>query len=145
MIRILCLLSVLFTIGCKTESTPVSKGLPPDFEEFYRVFHQDSLYQIEHIRFPLKGLPDYAGEEAVTGDGFHWEKEAWKMHRPMDPQISDFTRQLEVVEDFMVIERWRHRQQALGMERRFTKLGDEWYLIYYAGINQFQAKTPADQ
>ena len=29
-----------------------------DFDSFYRSFHQDSLFQMSHIRFPLEGRPD---------------------------------------------------------------------------------------
>ena len=32
--------------------------LPEDFVAFYERFLQDSLYQMEHINFPLEGIPD---------------------------------------------------------------------------------------
>lgn len=44
--------------------------LPADFVEFYRRFHSDSLYQIEHINWPL------AGKQARQIDSGHVE--FWK-------------------------------------------------------------------
>ena len=40
----------------------------------------------------------------------------------------------------MVVEYIVHKNGKFGMERRFAKFGDEWNLIYYAGLNRFSSQ-----
>lgn len=112
------------------------------FREFYKRFHQDSLYQIEHIIFPLEGLPDNADSINFVKNDFRWKLENWKMHRPFDFEFSDFKRQLEPISDQLVVERIVHQTGQMGMMRRFSRLGDDWYLIYYAGMNRIKGAAP---
>lgn len=111
--------------------------LPGDFKQFYQTFHSDSVYQIEHIVFPLEGLPDKADAATIASGDFKWQKETWRMQRAVDFALSDFTRKIVPVNEVMVVEYIVHKNGELGMERRFAKLGGSWYLIYYAGLNHF--------
>ena len=44
--------------------------LSNDFQVFYELFHRDSSYQMEHITFPLEGLPDYADSVDIADGVF---------------------------------------------------------------------------
>ena len=58
-------------------------SVPMDFMDFYMKFHQDSIYQMEHIQFPLKGMPAMAIDLAQDSiNNFYWQEEEWKVHKP---------------------------------------------------------------
>jgi hypothetical protein len=133
---------LILIISCKhkgdqtTEEDSAGKiELPADFIEFYKLFHQDSAYQIAHVTFPLSGiLQDTAGRDsAVT-----WLAENWKIHKqviPDDLWAVDFTIPMEGV----IIEFIHARTAGYYMERRFAKMGDTWNLIYYAGLQSLRS------
>ena len=103
------------------------------FEAFYQRFHQDSLYQIAHIQFPLQGV---SSNPTDNHSAFRWELDDWRMHRPFDEAESGFRSELTRLGVDFIIERIVHHQGLYGMERRFSRLGgDEWYLIYYAALH----------
>lgn len=109
-----------------------------DFYSFYQSFHLDSAFQMEHILFPLEGLPANADEATIASGDFRWQPEDWKLHRPVDYETSDFQRELIPISNDIVVEKIVHRSGQTGMMRRFTKLGDEWYLIYFADLNRIK-------
>lgn len=134
---------LLFSCQNKTEPSarePASNGLPKGFTAFYQAFHSDSLYQMQHIVFPLQGLPDNADSLTLATDNFHWQEDDWIFQRSMDFEMSEFKREFEPVNDMMVIERIVHENGNPGIVRRFAKVAGEWHLIYYAGLNQFSRK-----
>lgn len=113
-----------------------SNGEPgEEFAQFYTRFHQDSAFQLAHINFPLKGMPDNALSKGIDPETFFWKREEWQIHLPIDFETSGFKRELASVGDGIVVERILHQSGDYAMLRRFAKLGDEWYLIYYAGLN----------
>lgn len=112
------------------------EGMPPGFLAFYQRFHNDSVYQLEHIVFPLQGLPSMADEEVITSNNYRWEKENWVLHQPFENAEGEFSRSFTKLSDEMVIENIQLAGGGYGMQRRFSKSGDEWFLIYYAGMNQ---------
>lgn len=107
--------------------------VPADFRTFYDRFHTDTLYQMDHISFPLAGLP--ANADTLTSPSFYWKADHWKWHRPIDPDLTGYERQWQVVSDEMVIETIVQTTTGIGMVRRFAKMGNDWSLIYYAGMN----------
>jgi hypothetical protein len=128
---LLAFLLLLTFTACGNERD-ASATAPDDFAAFYERFHRDSLYQIEHINFPLEGLPGNAAEADAS---FRWERESWRMHKPIDPEESGFHSEFSRLGD-IVIERIVHESGEYGMMRRFARLNDgEWYLIYYVGLN----------
>lgn len=145
------LVAIIGCYACQNQDTGTQTAAPSEatateeelagFRQFYQKFHQDSLYQVDHVIFPLEGLPDNADSLAFVEDNFHWEREDWQMHRPFDFEFSDFIRQLEPIGGNIVVERIIHKTGQMGMVRRFSRLGDDWYLIYYAGMNRI--KQPA--
>ena len=109
--------------------------LPDGFITFYEKFHRDSLFQLTHTRFPLEGIPEReAGQKNV--DDFYWQKESWTLHRSFNAMEGSYIRDFLPVGKDMVIEKIRHAKANYGMQRHFSKDGDDWYLIFYAAMNE---------
>ncbi len=123
------------TPGISSEEAEIN--LPSEFETFYDRFHNDTNYQIEHIIFPLSGLPANA-DTLIDRNAFRWNREDWKWHRPMDENLSGYDRQWSVVSDDLIIETIESNKAAFGMMRRFARMDNRWMLIYYAAMNPIQ-------
>lgn len=121
--------------SCSTNNNEETSELKA-FEEFYEHFHQDSDYQMEHISFPLEGLPSNADAETIADNDFRWEAEDWVMQRPFNYDSGGFKRELTTFGNDLVVEKIVSQNGEFGTIRRFAKLGEEWYLIYYAGLNR---------
>lgn len=134
----------LSVFSCRNrETSPAEEQLPSeyqDFVEFYERFHQDSAYQMEHIIFPLEGLPREADSTTIASGSFRWKKEDWRIQRPFNLESSSFEQQLAPVSEDLIIEKITHKMGDMGMQRRFARLGEEWYLIYYADLNRMSMK-----
>ncbi|HMQ06425.1 MAG TPA: hypothetical protein PKC30_03940 [Saprospiraceae bacterium] len=104
--------------------------LPKDFIEFYDHFHRDSLYQMEHIVFPLKGKGDSnnAGMEA------QWSEEEWQLHRHFLEEGNYFEKEYAVLPS-LIIEVISDPSKTYTIERRWAKLVDGWNLIYYKSLD----------
>ena len=102
---------------------------------FFDRFHADSAYQIEHVLFPLEGLPNAKSEsDTIPTERFFWQKEGWKKHNRFTDPSHQFEHWFEVIND-RVIEHWvKMKGSNMFIHRRFAKLDDGWYLIYYAGM-----------
>lgn len=128
-----------------TESTEVAiaqneeapSALPTGFRKFYENFHRDSIYQLNHIRFPLEGIPERENHPEDLAN-FYWKKDDWILHRPFNPMDGSFIRDFQSLGEEMVIERIHHSEADFGMLRRFSRDGDDWYLIYYAAMNKLE-------
>lgn len=135
----------LFLTACnqRPEEENASSGkpaspveLPAGFADFYQKFHSDSIFQMEHIVFPLEGLPDNADSLTLANQDYRWLPENWRMQRQFDFEMSEFKREIIPLNENMVLERILHQSGEFGMVRRFALVGDEWHLIYYAGMNR---------
>jgi hypothetical protein len=114
--------------------------LPADFLLFYEKFHRDSAFQLQHIRFPLPGLPSMSDPDNFKQSGFFYEKDSWKLHRSFDPEAKGYTHDFTMVsKDYLIIEKIREKETGIGLERRFVKQDGEWMLIYYAAMNKMKA------
>lgn len=109
--------------------------LPKDFETFFEKFHQDTAYQLAHIVFPLQGLPNSQNDTlSDPSTRFYWQRESWLPHRPFTDPSHQFDQWYEV-HDARLIEHWVHMKGTnLFLVRRFAKLDNGWFLIYYAGM-----------
>jgi len=125
----------LFWIACKSDRRDVAENsedltseqnFPEGFESFFTRFHSDSLYQLEHIVFPLEGKNDAVDPERA----YYWTPDNWKLHGEYDESLTDFSRSFRVVKD-IVIEIIQDKYAFSRMERRFAKIDGEWMLIYY--------------
>lgn len=142
---IFCLASLLTVFGCtqdqqKSETTSEVS----DFSTFYVQFHQDSVFQTEHILFPLQGIPSNADSAQLLDKTFRWERENWEMHRAIPPN-SDFSSKLLPVDEALIIEQILHQSGDYAIERRFAKINDKWWLIYYAGLNRVKKSVSSLQ
>ncbi len=120
-----------------TENTASeSPELPAGFSDFYQKFHSDSVYQVEHIVWPLEGLPNNADSATVAAKAFRWTPEDWRMQHQFDFQVSEYKREIVPLTETIVMERIIHQSGQFGMIRRFAIIGGDWHLIYYAGVNR---------
>ncbi|MFN7116206.1 MAG: hypothetical protein ACK4TA_05365 [Saprospiraceae bacterium] len=124
----------LAVAACSGDPKPAAD----DFKTFYERFHQDAEYQLAHITFPLEGLPSDADADLLESGNFYWQEEEWELHRPFDVEHSAFKQEFIRFGDDLVVEKIIHQSGEYGSIRRFAKMGDEWYLIYYAGMNRIK-------
>lgn len=142
------LLFIFFAIilfACKSDKTSTNvtgidfdENLPPDFLKFHMRFHQDSVFQIEHIAFPLPGIPNMAydlSQDSIAN--FHWTPEEWIMHKPFN-YSEDYSRKYITYSQNLIGELIFETQSGFGIERRFSKTKSGWKLIYYVGMNEVQ-------
>jgi hypothetical protein len=109
--------------------------LPDDFVKFYDQFHADEAFQLEHITWPLRGLPDKADTSVVNQNDFYYLKEGWKMHHKLRDPEGIFDHYFAIVDPKLIIEKIEMNTTNLSMERRFAKMDGEWMMIYYIGMN----------
>lgn len=136
----LVLLIIVFLFHSCSKNSGDEASAMKEFEEFYQNFQIDEAYQLEHINFPLEGLPANADAETIATQDFQWQAEDWVMQRPFDFSDGKFKRELVTFGDDLVVEKIVHQNGKFGTIRRFAKLGGEWYLIYYAGLNRIQSE-----
>ena len=130
--KIVLLFVIIAMFSCKRESTQDLNN----FEVFYAKFHQDSLFQMERITFPLEGLPANADSTALSNNNFRWQKEDWQMHKPFDSKNGEYEIKFSSFGEDLIIEKVMHKSGNYGMLRRFARISGEWHLIYYAGFNR---------
>lgn len=128
-----CISLIIAFTACKKKEPVAGESLPAGFMTFYEKFHADSIYQVDHIRFPLEGMPSVSDYSVPTD--FHWDLNDWVMHRPFT-ESEEFNREFTVLDSTIVIEKIRLKNNEYGMERRFARFGNEWQLIYYAAMNK---------
>ena len=119
----------------ESEQEVVIDTLPDDFVEFFKRFHEDTAYQLDHIIFPLEGLPGALEKtDTVATQRFYWQRNEWVLHNPFTDPSGQFDHWYEVLDD-RIIEHWvQLKGTTMVIQRRFAKLDDGWYLIYYAGM-----------
>ena len=121
----------LLFVACKNdtavESTPQIVEIPEEFVSFYEKFHTDSLFQLEHIIFPL----------SMKSDSTKWQKDEWTHHKAFDSQDGAYTREFDNFNG-IIIETIREKNNSFKIERRFSKSSDSYNLIYYVIENQLE-------
>lgn len=134
-----CLTIIVF--GCSNQKDKLDEDkMMDEFMVFYDKFHEDPVYQIDHINFPLEGLPSGADTLIASNEKFYWQKDDWILHQSFDFENSEFNRQFIIYNEGLIAEKIVHNAGGLGMLRRFAKFGDEWSLIYYAAANKLKPK-----
>jgi len=109
--------------------------IPKDFIEFYSKFHEDSLFQIEHITFPLEGLPPNVHTTTIPLHTFRWVKEKWRMHNLPDEKNIDMEKKWVKLGDKVIVEMIQLNETKMAMQRRFAKTSKGWAMTYYAAPN----------
>jgi hypothetical protein len=143
----LCILPLslcLFLSSCKQQvklPQQEAEGLSADFVQFYDKFHNDSVYQMAHIAFPLEGFPSGAMADSIKDvANFRWTADKWVMHRPMTLTDSLYSRRFEQPMPIMVNEVIIDKKTKYGILRRFLKRDNDWQLIYYSDMNRMENK-----
>jgi hypothetical protein len=139
----LLLIGVLAACKKKTNIAETAEmvKLPDDFRAFYKKFHEDTLYQHQHIQFPIQGLPQDVDSATVAENDFFYTEDVWKNHKAIDFSQGEFRQSLTALTERMIRERIYKTDNTYGLERRFAKLSDnEWYLIYYIAPNHFSTQ-----
>jgi len=104
-----------------------TEELPLAFIEFYKRFHSDSIYQLNHIRFPLAGQI-YDDQNGPLDK--RWLKSNWKQHTQPSNNHDMYETTYEVFHN-IIEENIRTRSLPFSMSRRFAKMDTAYYLIYY--------------
>jgi hypothetical protein len=102
-----------------------------DFKAFYDRFGKDSVFQMEHITFPLEGKRRLLDSLDVVPDSFRWERRNWILHKTYDENNESFLRSWADIGGRIVVEKIQDNSGRYTMERRFGKLSSGWHLIYY--------------
>lgn len=126
------------------QTSQLSKGqLPADFLSFYDKFHSDSLFQIDHIAWPLQGVTTEQIDSAQSRKKtVYWEKKNWRMHRPVDFQSGEYKQRWEMLGDLLIIERISYAAANYGLERRFARRDDgAWEMIFYADMQEIGGRS----
>ena len=128
------LLVCLLISSCKRNTTSTndtdSAYVSKEFKEFYDKFGSDSIFQMEHIVFPLEGA------RAMTdpGDSLDvevlWQPDEWVIQKTFNDLNGQFSQEFFDLSG-IVIERIADTSGKFTMERRFGKLSSGWHLIYY--------------
>jgi len=122
----------------KTDNTSVievaSNGIPEDFLPFYNTFHEDSIFQLSHISFPLKGIK--VTEETGGGIEYQYTADEWVIHKEFDDMGGTFSRSFEEFAG-IVVETIVANGGQFKSVRRFAKLSGEWNLIYYQPMGMY--------
>ena len=132
---------VLFS-NCKNkpqalQQTKAEEDLPKDFLEFYQKFHTDSVYQMAHIEWPLKGETGISQDTTTKRQLTEWTPENWRLMHLPDTSMSTLKRNFEMVGDILVIEKMSYPMVGYGYERQFYKEEDgQWWLIFYGETTQ---------
>ena len=99
-----------------------------DFSSFYVKFHNDSLFQISRITWPLNG--NYVQDSSGAAKDLKYIEADWTMHRLM-LNNPDFVQQIEPLTEDLFIEEIKARAGKYKIERRFARLTGGWHLIHY--------------
>lgn len=132
---------ILFETSCRNnttkqpvEETPLYQSA--EFMDFYKKFNSDSVYQMEHIVFPLEGIKAPGDTTTVIDPDFRWKQEEWILHKPFDDANGTFVREFNAAGG-VVVEKIADNSGTFTMERRFGKLSSGWHLIYYRELGRY--------
>ncbi len=126
-VHLLILITML--VACKSDgSEPDSMvtEIPSEFVDFYRTFHADSVFQMNHIVFPLQSRED----------SLAWTKDEWIMHQPFNDMDGEYIRDFKNIGG-IIIEHVVQKNGLVHIERRFARSRASYNLIYYKITSSF--------
>jgi hypothetical protein len=116
---------IRFTNNTINYSDPDS--IPYDFKQFYNKFISDSIYQMNHIKFPLRGLLGEC-ENSKLWKQSEWITIKWNFivdfKNPLDSNI------VSINDSKLYYENYR-KEIGTFAEMGFEKINGEWFLVYY--------------
>lgn len=126
---------VFFLLNCKSSHKSVSKLIDSkasieDFTGFYDRFHNDSLFQISRITFPLKRI------NSDELDKNEWTKDNWLLMktRIYDIDTSKFKIEYKKTKNAFTQQFWL-KDSAFSSKYRFELIGKKWFLVEVVDSN----------
>lgn len=104
-------------------------SLPDDFLPFLEKFSTDTLYQIDHIQWPLEKQLALSHPEDDSESVMLTEEE-WKIQHAFDDMNGTYSQQF-INFNGIITEVTIDKSGQYTMLRRFTKIDDKWKLIFY--------------
>lgn len=102
-----------------------------NFNEFNIRFHTDSIFQLARVNFPIGG-------KSIDGFEKHdWTLKNWEMLKTLvieTSQTKDYKHSL-TKSDTLVIEKYWIPESGFEVERKFKRINNKWFLIYYNDVN----------
>ncbi len=105
-----------------------------NFELFYNQFKEDSIFQLERIKFPLHGKymdDERAGQQT---DNFIWTKENWKIlytNVSLNPEIYT-TNRITKRNKMLIIT--TSIEGNFNFEETYELINSKWYLVYLVDV-----------
>lgn len=121
------------TTQTSTSEAEIITELPEDFTVFLDKFLSDSIFQIEHISFPLEGLPADADSMTIV-NGYTFKRDEWRAHKPLDEEDDYFQQSFRVISKDLVFEYIQSSDKAFFLERRYIRHTDGWKLVYFQDL-----------
>lgn len=103
-------------------------NLPTDFDSFYSKFVEDSIYQVEHLIFPLeKGSGIAFCDSLVKIDRLNWQifKDDIRVYNSVLDSLV-----VKKIENYIHLIKLR-KELGVIYELKFRKKGNAWYLVFY--------------
>ncbi len=131
----------IYFTSCKNKGTTIVEDEIPlydtkEFRAFYDRFGTDSVYQMQHIVFPLQGIKALTDSLDRPDPNFKWQESTWKIHGAFDDMNGLFGREFISMKG-IVIEKITDKSGTFSMERRFGHLSSGWNLIYYREMGKY--------
>jgi hypothetical protein len=117
-----------------------------NFNEFYKKFYGDSLFQLSRITFPLKGFnsDEYNEELGDKNPQYFWKKNEWTFLETL-PQnyvkydkkewIEEYKKEIKHKKDSSVLEKIYMVDSGYIEERVFKLIKGKWFLVFYSYNN----------
>jgi hypothetical protein len=131
---ILTLISIFILYQCDTGNQKRNNSSKTssfeNFDEFYKKFHSDSLFQISRIKFPL------AGKKVDGFEEIKWTKKKWSLMKTMIYDIDTTVFKTEYKKSSKEFKQkiWLENS-GFNTEYRFKVIHNKWYLVYALDIN----------
>lgn len=124
----LIFLCLIFLSACHSSKQSLHSS-PEAFLPFYERFHQDSLFQVQRVLFPLDGYSIEGGR--ITS----WSLEDWAMHKNGLNNIDTAVYKTERIEHpGKIKERIYQPHSGVLIERQFSLVKNKWFLSLYLYI-----------
>jgi|SRR5688572_25558377 len=128
--RQLILLLTGLLVGCGTQTTDSTTSTTVDketFDDFFKKFRSDSLFQVERIKFPLT-LVTWGDDDNLTTEKI--DQENWKhvrLDESVTGEIDGYTQETKIYADSAKIE-LRGVDNGIYVDYIFTKVDGQWTL-----------------
>ncbi|GAB2467588.1 hypothetical protein GCM10011375_31290 [Hymenobacter qilianensis] len=104
------------------------------FDAFYKRFTNDSIFQIQRIKFPLPGINTDGMD--VSDTIYYWQKGKWRMFKGIPSDIDTINFEVKKIRsDTIAINEVSQKHVSFSSKYIFKPKEGRWYLVYYEDIN----------